>query len=479
MSLMIARLHRNINQTCRLRIWKQNAITTTMKAFSIWTSDIPSETTTEKSTEEEEFSECDEIRSKSKHYENKRTCRQLIDQPVGCYWIGEYVIVKDLLDQFKLNNGNSKSIVNLSIKLLARVVRELSTVQKKSHHFLVRSREWALNPSYVNVTLLRNWKTAHTKGLNVIPPMALWDKLDIMAKEWMPGEFRYDVDTVILILEAMIYHKSPTDAPAAAEEVLQRLSTSRDSFVVKPNAALYNVVLSCWAKSGLPEASDRIDAIVDRMRKEQQIDPTAMTAPNAITYNILLRYWGGKPDVEKMEAVYKMMIEKDNISPNLRNLLPVVSGYCKARLLVRARNAIHEMISIQKRRRKNFLDFDGKDEDENRGNRLIAKAANKIMLACQSIVMSDDNLQKGQTIALAEEIWDWIEKQTRILVDGIDGDMKSGIKLATTLMDIHSRCGYVHRANELAIRIDELSNVDGINEKQECDPFVHPSQDIW
>jgi hypothetical protein len=410
---------------------------------------------------------------KSIQYENQRSrCRQLMDLPIGCFSITEYVEAKIFLDQFKFDNGETAETVNVSIALLERVVRELSAVSSKplyrsddkersKHHFLLKARDWILNPWYVNVMVLSNWKTAFTKGLDVISPVGLWNKLDTMANKWLPGDFRYDVATVTMILEAMLHHKSPADAPAVAEDVLYRISTNRDSsshLAVQPNAVFYNVVLSCWAKSGLREASTRMDAILDLMRKEQQIDSTAMTAPNAITYNILLRYWGGKPVVAKMETVYQMMIEKDKISPNLRNLLPVVYGYCKARLLDRARNAIHEMIFIQKQRTR-FQEFDDKNEDENHGNRLIGNAAHEIMLACRSIIMSTANLKKkGTAIALSEEIWGWMEKQPGILVAGVDGNIKSGIKLATTLMDIHARCGNVHRASEIATRIDELSD---------------------
>ena len=90
-------------------------------------------------------------------------------------------------------------------------------------------------------------------------------------------------------------------APFIAEDLLnfiQKEAVDTQSLELRPNAVIYNNVMQAWAVSGLPQAPDKMDELLETMRKEGIV-------PDEVTYNILLRYWANRGAVDEIEAILK------------------------------------------------------------------------------------------------------------------------------------------------------------------------------
>ena len=98
--------------------------------------------------------------------------------------------------------------------------------------------------------------------------------------------------------------------------------------------------MQAWAVSGLPQAPDKMDALLETMRKEG-IDPTE------VTYNILLRYWA-KGAVEKIEAILRKM-KGEGIYPSRTSLSQAVYGYAKVGNTEKAEEMLKQMLEARSR----------------------------------------------------------------------------------------------------------------------------------
>ena len=189
----------------------------------------------------------------------------------------------EVLGMFRKERSTDPEIVNLSIHLMERLVKEVS-INKEVSHF-AEQRVWLGDPKCF-APIFSAWKKAAEKGGRVsivVSPKELLQKLKNMSIH--TPEFRYNTVTFGVILGVAIKQApSPKDAPRIADELLEHIKqeasrTNRKE--LKPNLVIYSQILHCWAKSGLPETGARLDAIFQCMRAEG-------LAPDTVAYTILL-----------------------------------------------------------------------------------------------------------------------------------------------------------------------------------------------
>jgi len=92
------------------------------------------------------------------------------------------------------------------------------------------------------------------------------------------------------IMDVVTKQSHPQIAPIVAQGLLdfaQKEAAARGSENSKKllDVPIYSQVLHAWARSKLREAPSKMEAVVQSMCNDG-------FAPTAVTYNILLRYWG-------------------------------------------------------------------------------------------------------------------------------------------------------------------------------------------
>jgi pentatricopeptide repeat protein len=127
----------------------------------------------------------------------------------------------------------------------------------------------------------------------------------------------------------ILQHYSQIGTPAAAERAEQILAYMNDlaksNPSLQPNAFSYNIVLAAWARSGDPNAANRIWKIYEQMTTDQ-IDLTTAT------YNTLISFLAKSrklEDVQRADLLLQTMenINRTGILPDYRHFLPVMKGF--------------------------------------------------------------------------------------------------------------------------------------------------------
>lgn len=250
---------------------------------------------------------------------------------IGSFTPDLYSQAKDALDAFlKDRDCSNLEAVNGSFDLMERLVREIA--------FLKNSKQsnWLCNPRYYN-PFFNKWKEAAVRGEKVISARDLVKKLQTMSTQ-LP-EFNYNIMTVNMIMYVVIKQAPPRRAPFVAESLLEfarNEATQMNSADLKPNAFTYSMLLKAWAESKLPEAPRRLEAIMIDMRPD--------VAPNLVSYNILLRFFAGNGEVDKVEEILEAM-EHEGIKPNTQSLSEAIYCYAKVRQTEKAEKLFQRVIN--------------------------------------------------------------------------------------------------------------------------------------
>ena len=104
---------------------------------------------------------------------------------------------------------------------------------------------------------------------------------------------------------------------------------------------MYNQVLHAWSASGLPEAAERMESLLQVMRKDHNDGFEA--TPNNISYNILLRFHS--KSVNKIDAILDTM-QKERIQPDEVGAAAALYAYAKANMVAKAERMMH-MLGIR------------------------------------------------------------------------------------------------------------------------------------
>jgi pentatricopeptide repeat protein len=262
------------------------------------------------------------------------TARHLLDEssyPLGSFSLEVYQAAKDVLEEFlKWRDATDAEAVNASLDLLERLVKEMAFVKDD------KQSKWLCNPRFFN-SLFNRWKEAALHNVQIISASDLVKKLKTMSTQ-LP-EFRYNIETINMIMHVAIKQAHPSKAPCVAESLLELVKTEAthmNNSDLMPTVYSYNMILNAWAESKLPEASPRMDAILKEMRNQQ-------LAADIVSYNILLRFWNGMGEVNKVDAILRTM-KHDGVKPNLTNWSVALSCYAKVGQTRKAEEILQRMI---------------------------------------------------------------------------------------------------------------------------------------
>jgi pentatricopeptide repeat protein len=100
------------------------------------------------------------------------------------------------------------------------------------------------------------------------------------------------------------------NAPERAETILQETLRLYDEGLLedKPNIVTYTTVVECYAKSDRPGSAERAEALLDEMIRRARNGETHLQ-PNSITYRSVINAYASRGQVEKTQAVLEKMIE--------------------------------------------------------------------------------------------------------------------------------------------------------------------------
>jgi pentatricopeptide repeat protein len=274
--------------------------------------------------------------------------RDLLEEgryPLGSYTLELHEKAENVLDLIKKRNKygieGGADVVNLSFDLLERLVREMaitSSSSSKDGGAVVRYK-W-ITPKYFN-PLFNRWKEFALQGEPVISARDLVQKLQTMST--LLPEFTYDIATIGMIMHVVIKQAHPSKAPLVAEGLLEFVRNEAAAVTQKPkhlhlapDAVTYGLILNAWAASMLPEAPHRMEALMDDMRSRG-------IAPNIVSYNILLRFWGGKGNVNKIEATVETLTN-EGLELDLTGMSQIVYCYAKVGQVEKGEEVLRRMI---------------------------------------------------------------------------------------------------------------------------------------
>ena len=313
-----------------------------------------------------------------------------IDYPLGSLTPQLYMRAKNALDVFvqdRYDVTTDAQAINDSIDLLERLVREMA-LAKQDNNVELLSHQWFCKPRYFN-PLVSKWKEAAiARQQKVIPPQELLQKLQNMSA--LLPEYRYNIVTVSMIMQVGIQQAPPNNAPLVAERLLQFIETKAtqmdndgdksNGWDLKPDVYMYNMILNAWAKSKLPEAPQRMEALLTDMHRHG-------IAPNSVSYSILVRFWSGKEgDLDKLEEILGTM-EHERIKPDLASWASILHCYTNVGQTQKAEEILQSMIDER---------TVGNIHDEN----AIRESMEHIMLAYRRVIAKKASTESTRRRAL-------------------------------------------------------------------------------
>jgi pentatricopeptide repeat protein len=218
--------------------------------------------------------------------------------------------------------------------------------------------------------------------------------------------------------------------------------------------------MQAWATSKLPEAAENLARLEQYMRKH-------MIRLNGIHYSILLRFWGTQRDTDKLDELFRQMMEFEKIMPNIVTYDGALLGYAQCDKITKARWCLEGMIQYkpnhpQKHQHRRI--HRKKRMNAENDKILIAEGAYQILLAyrrasLKSKVIVNEAKEFYDYIALHVSP-DWIGKYMIVKSCGYR-DAAIGTqpilllhpckkaKSTGVMVDIYSQCGNHEEADKL------------------------------
>lgn len=124
-------------------------------------------------------------------------------------------------------------------------------------------------------------------------------------------------------------------------ELLVATSIERD---IRPDVTVYNALIHCWAKSGEPEAADRVGKILAELEKSKTPKPNIKTYVSVL--DCLAR---SRRSLREAEAlVYRMEQDRDTPRPNVQAYTSLIQNYSRSRSPHKAKQAYSILCRMKK-----------------------------------------------------------------------------------------------------------------------------------
>jgi pentatricopeptide repeat protein len=357
----------------------------------------------------------------------KKKARELVDErrhPPGSFQKLQYNQAKEVLDYFQRGKVHDVDCVTVSLQLLERLIAEMSI---RTDEMVQR---WLCDPRYFT-PLFNIWKKAAMLHMDVITPRGLLIKLHTMTIKF--PDFKFNIYAAGIILDVLVKQAKPEKAPAEAMDLfhyIKQEATRTQNADLSPNEYMYRRLLQIWAASGLPEAPDKMESILESMRRD-------LIPPNVVSYTVLLNLWARCGAVDKIAKVLETM-KSEGIQPDIMCLSRALHGFAQAGKTEEAQRIVTEMMA---------LDFNS----EKHKSQLVGEGARKILFAYRTILGQEDVEGsfglKEKIIKEAKELYLRAEKY-------VSSDEDEKRKLMGTMMDLYVRAGKQDEAEAIFNKMD-------------------------
>jgi len=359
------------------------------------------------------------------------TARELLLRTAP-YGRREFQAAQRVLDAWKTDStattetAFSNSVIPTAVALLERLVQETTTLSSAAgaHQRQLRQQQYRflVEPGNYN-PVLHSWKHAALATISgasktkLMSAPELWERLQ-------SRQFRYNWETVTILVEVLLAQERHTVATLdLAEQWLFGTTTTtsmpeeqqqeeNESMVQPDDASTYTLLLQAWADSGLPEASDRMDALMNRLHSRQTNNnlPSSKTfavTPNVALYSVWLNFWSEHNEMDKLEALVqklkkqqRQLLEEENgfgdggdvMHPTTTTTTPVpldpafwtqvVHAYCRVRQLDRAADTLDTLLGCLSRSSSSSANEEMHRDDQ----KLLAESVFQIVWTCRQAV---------------------------------------------------------------------------------------------
>ena len=244
--------------------------------------------------------------------------------PLGSYKAYHYQLAREIVTLF-MQIAKDLEHVKLCLAIMERVAQEVPVASNENLQF----SSWILLRTYFPL-LLQKW----TSESDSSSPKALLQKLQTLSRQ-------FNAVTIGNIMDVITKQSHPSVAPILAQGFLDFLKNEAEktqNSQLEPHVHIYNQVLHAWAKSGHPDTATKMDAFVEDMR-----DDKSGVALTVVTYNILLRYWGGRGSTARIEELLEDM-KKDGVKPLITTLSQAIYGYAQVGCTDKAEELLDRMV---------------------------------------------------------------------------------------------------------------------------------------
>jgi pentatricopeptide repeat protein len=211
--------------------------------------------------------------------------------------------------------------------------------------------------------------------------------------------FHYNKETLDILMNAAIMRSPRRLAPKKAQEwldTIEELAEVTYNKSIEPDTYTFIQVLKAWAESGLPEAGERMDRLVEYMRDRKKV-PVSV-----VCFNILIRHWAREANTGHIQQLQDMMKEKYELEPSPTTLAHIVYGYTRAGKIEQAETLIRDMLVLGP---QSEYEWD-----------LVGQCTQQLLLAYRRIILSDKRNEPVKLLAAdrAEKLYNHVHDQLKV-----------------------------------------------------------------
>ena len=364
--------------------------------------------------------------SDARHESNRRVSSDDIQQqakdllnpdlyPIGSFAAEQFSVVKLILYYYiNLEQPKTKEDVNLPIDILLRLVHEVAHREKNSSTSAV-NYDRLMNASYFN-PIFANWKNGALKYriLGIYTGLDVVQKIQQMSRALPPSLFRYNMYTVVMMLQVTIKQVRRDEAPIVAEKLwemmqeqlllqtrhveqdaLRHEAWEREIQSYQPNQYLMSILMKAWAESRLENSREKVEGILEDMKRRN-------IPSNHVTYSILLRFYSRLGAVDDVNRILQQM-HAMGIPIDVDYLVQALLCCSKAGLLENATEILRTILSKHKY-----------SPARTKG---VGEGIQHILMGYRDKIEIKDSFSMESTVDITDETRQFQEQKVQALVD--------------------------------------------------------------
>jgi hypothetical protein len=253
---------------------------------------------------------------------SRRELLKLIEAPIGSFradtWMQAERSLRWIVDQ--------QEDIPQAFSLLDRMVSETDSRVHLSHELLYL----VVNQWCIVYTKHKRYPSS-SKARSVLPPLAIWRKLEAYQRSGIQMESR--IYHRVLEGTALCKSRQPQQGPALAETILERMMSYSKSKnpLLRPSTFTFNAVLAAWesVSQTAPEAPKKALDLLNRLKTLYDAGWGRDAMPDRTTYRRVMNLFAHKGDGDQVEALleelYTLDLESGQQYENLKPTTPFFS----------------------------------------------------------------------------------------------------------------------------------------------------------